>query len=103
MYVGLPPRLLAEKVQSLPLAEAAAWLTGLGLPVTGVRGFDQAQVSAGGLDCGQFDPATLASGEVKGLYAAGEVLNVDGDCGGHNLLFAWASAILAARHIISLS
>jgi predicted flavoprotein YhiN len=33
----------------------------------------------------------------------GEALNVDGDCGGFNLLFAWATAILAARHIISLS
>jgi len=103
LYLGLLPRLIIQRVQGLPLPEAADWLTGLSLSIEGIKGFDQAQVSAGGLDCGQFDPATLASGEVKGLYAAGEVLNVDGDCGGHNLLFAWASAILAARHIISLS
>ena len=100
MYVGLLPRLLAEKVQSLPLAEAAAWLTGLGLPVTGVRGFDQAQVASGGLRCADFDPATLRSRLMPGLYAAGEVLNVDGDCGGYNLLFAWATGILAARDIL---
>ncbi len=56
MYVGLLPRLLAEKAQPLPLAEAAAWLTGLGLPVTGVRGFDQAQVASGGLRCADGPP-----------------------------------------------
>lgn len=103
LYVGLLPRLLIEKVQPLPLEEAASWLTGLALPVTGVKGFDQAQVAAGGLDCRDFDPATLASRLVPGLYAAGEALNVDGDCGGYNLLFAWATGILAAGDIISKS
>ena len=100
MYVGLLPRLLIGKVQPLPLEEAAAWLTGLTLHVTGVKGFDQAQVASGGLDCADFDPATLASRLVPGLYATGEALNVDGDCGGYNLLFAWATGILAAEDII---
>jgi predicted flavoprotein YhiN len=40
----------------------------------------------------------MASRLAPGLYAAGEVLDVDGDCGGFNLLFAWASGILAGEH-----
>lgn len=101
LYTGLLPRLMAQKVQALPLPQAAQWLTALRLRVTGVRGFEQAQVSSGGLSCADFDPQTLQSRLVPGLYATGETLNVDGDCGGYNLLFAWASGILAARHITS--
>ena len=65
------------------------------LPVTGVCGFDQAQVTAGGLRTDEFDPQTLQSRVVPGFYACGEVLDVDGDCGGFNLQWAWSSARLA--------
>ena len=57
----------------------------------------QAQVTAGGLEGAQFDPDTLEARRVPGLYAAGEMLDVDGPCGGYNLQWAWASALLAAR------
>ncbi len=63
--------------------------------VTGVRDFDQAQVTAGGIDPLHLSPATMQSNQQSGLYAVGEVLNVDGDCGGFNLLFAFASGMLA--------
>ena len=56
---------------------------------------EDAQTTAGGADCSEFDPETMQSLKVNGLYAAGEVLNVDGDCGGYNLMFATASGILA--------
>lgn len=59
------------------------------------RGMDYAQVTAGGVDCGEFDPRTMESRIVPGLYAAGEVLNVDGDCGGYNLMFAFATGYIA--------
>ena len=71
------------------------------LPVTGVGGFDTAQVTAGGVRTGEFRPDTLESLLVPGLYACGEVLDVDGDCGGFNLHWAWASGLTAgeaARH-----
>ncbi|HIS03275.1 MAG TPA: aminoacetone oxidase family FAD-binding enzyme [Candidatus Pullichristensenella avicola] len=74
-------------------------LTGWTLPVRGARGFAQAQVTAGGLDGEDFFPDTLESRRVPGLYAAGEALDVDGPCGGYNLQWAWASALLAARSI----
>ena len=65
------------------------------LPILGVCGFDQAQVTAGGLRTDEFDPKTLESRIVPGLYACGEVLDVDGDCGGYNLQWAWSSGRLA--------
>lgn len=69
----------------------------LTLPVTGTRDFAQAQVTAGGIATEDFDPITLESRLCPGLYAAGEVLDVDGDCGGFNLMFAFAGGILAGR------
>ena len=65
------------------------------LPVTGTCGFDQAQVTAGGLRTDEFDPRTMQSRLVPGFYACGEVLDVDGDCGGYTLQWAWSSGRLA--------
>lgn len=87
-------------IGSLKESEAAALAQVLGafdLPVKGVKSFDSAQVTAGGLDVREFDPATMASRLVPGLYAAGEMLDVDGTCGGFNLMFAFGSGLLAAR------
>ena len=56
-----------------------------------------AQVTAGGAACREFMENTLESRVVKGLHAAGEILDVDGECGGFNLMFALASGILAGR------
>ena len=69
------------------------------IDVTGTQGFGGAQVTAGGIDGAEIDPATMGLRRHKGLYAVGEVLNVDGDCGGFNLQFAWSSAYVAARAI----
>lgn len=67
------------------------------LPVTGTCGFDQAQVTAGGLRTDEFDPCTLQSRLIPRFYACGEVLDVDGDCGGYNLQWAWSSGRLAGQ------
>lgn len=58
-------------------------------------GMDSAQVTAGGIVTDEFDRETMESKLVPGLYACGEVLDVDGDCGGYNLQWAWSSGILA--------
>ena len=67
------------------------------LPITGTCGFDQAQVTAGGLRTDEFDPTTMESRLVPGFYACGEVLDIDGDCGGYNLQWAWSSGLLAGE------
>ena len=79
------------------LRRIAAQATAFTLPITGTCGFDQAQVTAGGLRTDEFDPATLQSRLVLGFYACGEVLDVDGDCGGFNLQWAWSSGRLAGQ------
>lgn len=79
------------------LQRLAQVMTNFTLPVTGTRDFDQAQVTAGGLDTAQFDPLTMESKLIPGLYAAGEMLDVDGDCGGYNLMFAFAGGLLAGQ------
>lgn len=63
--------------------------------VMDVAGWDGAQVTAGGIDTSEVDPKTLASRQVPGLHFAGEVLDVDGDCGGFNLQWAWSSGWVA--------
>ena len=59
-----------------------------------------AHAITGGIATGEFDPNTMESRIVPGLYAAGELLDIDGDCGGFNLQWAWASAYAASRAII---
>lgn len=61
------------------------------LNIVGSMGMDSAQVTAGGVRTDGFDPETLESRLCPGLYAAGEVLDIDGDCGGYNLQWAWSS------------
>lgn len=68
--------------------------------VNGVRDFAFAQVTAGGADTAQFNDETMESRLYKNLYCAGEVLDVDGDCGGYNLQWAWSSGRLAAQSAV---
>ncbi len=61
-------------------------------------GMDSAQVTAGGITTDEFSPNTMESRLVPGLYACGEVLDIDGDCGGFNLQWAWSSGRMAGLH-----
>lgn len=70
------------------------------LKVVGAVGFDMAQVTAGGVCAAEVNEFTMESKKVKGLYFAGEALDVDGDCGGYNLHWAFASASLAAESVL---
>ncbi|MGN0998010.1 MAG: NAD(P)/FAD-dependent oxidoreductase [Faecousia sp.] len=63
--------------------------------LTEPMGMDSAQVTAGGVKTDGFDPETMESKLVPGLYACGEVLDIDGPCGGYNLQWAWSSGRLA--------
>ncbi len=67
------------------------------MTVTGVMGLDLAQVTAGGVLTSEFRPDTLESRLCPGLFATGEVLDIDGDCGGYNLQWAWSSGRLAGK------
>jgi len=97
---GILPKRIGEAVQRQSERQGGdlvACLKRFVFPVTGTRGFANAQVTAGGADVAQFDPETMESRLHKGLYACGEVLDVDGCCGGFNLQWAWASGQLAGK------
>ena len=68
------------------------------LPLTEPLGMEHAQITAGGVRTQEFDPHTMESRLVPGLYACGEVLDIDGDCGGYNLQWAWSSGYLAGTN-----
>lgn len=94
---GIPAAVPLSDLTEAELRAAARRCADFSLPVRGVEGFETAQVTAGGLLTGSFHPDTLESRLVPGLYACGELLDVDGPCGGYNLQWAWASGHLAGR------
>lgn len=118
LFTGVFPRLLSQAllrqagiaadapVSSLSRAQRAgawAWPSGA-FPLPGDRHaglWRMPRVTRGGVAVEETDPRTMASRLYDGLYLAGEVLDVDGPCGGYNLHFAFASALTAARAISS--
>lgn len=96
---GLPLNVAAGELSERQIDALAGALSGWTLPVTGTQGYDQAQVTGGGASLKDFDIRCMGSLRRDGLFAAGEVLDVDGDCGGFNLQWAWSSALLAAEGI----
>ena len=73
--------------------------TKLRLDVVDTRGYENAQVCSGGVKLSEINPYTMESLMTKDLYIVGEILDVDGECGGFNLGFAWISGYLAGRSI----
>ncbi len=65
--------------------------------ITGTRGFDNAQVTCGGINTEEIDPSTMMSRLQKGLFICGEILDVHGDCGGYNLHLAWITGRIAGK------
>lgn len=66
--------------------------------VAGPRPVEEAIVTRGGIKVGEIDPATMASKKCRGLYFAGEVIDVDAYTGGFNLQIAWSTGYLAGKH-----
>lgn len=77
-------------------------LKNFAVKVTGNLGFNYAQVTKGGIKTDKINPITMQSKNQKGLYLVGEVVDIDGDCGGYNLTFAFVSGITCAKHIKGL-
>lgn len=74
-------------------------LTSLELEIISTKSFDNAQTTTGGIPLTEIDLKTMESKLVRGLYIIGEILDVDGDCGGYNLTFSWLTGIKAGEDI----
>ena len=94
---------LTDSVKNLndsQIKKLASVLKNFEFNVVGTTGFSNSQVTAGGLATSGFNPNTMESKECKGLYAVGEILDIDGDCGGFNLQWAWSSSFAACDNIL---
>lgn len=98
---GLIPQKLADWMlncsKDLQAETLADWLLNLKVTVTGYRDFEFAQVCTGGIPTEELDAATLESIYASNVHFAGEIINVDGICGGYNLHFAWATGFIAGN------
>lgn len=92
---GIPPNTPLAQLTSRDLRSAAGAVKDFSMTLTGPMGMDCAQVTAGGVYTAEFDPSTLESRICPGLYACGELLDIDGNCGGYNLQWAWSSGYIA--------
>lgn len=95
---GLDPRRPAAHCSPRQIETAAAICKRLLLRLAGPASYEQAMVTAGGIDRAALDPRTMAVRPVPGLFAAGEVVDVDGDSGGYNLQAAFSTGWLAGHH-----
>jgi len=95
--VGIPKDLPAAKVSTKELKRLAGLMKECKLTITGTKDFSDAQVCAGGVMTKELDNETLESRKVKGLFFCGEVIDIDGMCGGYNLQWAWSSGYVAGK------
>ena len=87
-----------KKIDLTQIQRLASLAKELRVDITGSKSFEQAQVCAGGVDTNEINPDTMESKLVKGLYFAGELVDIDGMCGGYNLQWAWSSGYVAGLH-----
>ena len=95
---GLTPNAAIRDLSDWEIGQTVAAVKALEVTLTEPMGMDSAQVTAGGIVTKEFDEKTMESRLVPRVYACGEVLDIDGDCGGYNLQWAWSSGRLAGLH-----
>ena len=91
-YWSRLPEYKKEKLSSL--------VSNFPLEITDVESFDRAQVATGGVPLNEINPNTMESLLCSGCYLTGELLDVDGKCGGFNIAFALMSGYLAGRSVV---
>jgi predicted Rossmann fold flavoprotein len=95
--IGIPAEKPAHQITAKERTRLCKWLKDFCLEVTGHRGFEEAIITAGGVVLDEIDPRTMESRLVKGLYFAGEVLDMDANTGGFNLQAAFSTGWVAGR------
>ena len=99
--VGVPPTKTAGELTENDIKNIASACKNFAFEISGLRPFDDAQVTSGGADLKEFDSYTLEAKKINGLYCCGELLDIDGPCGGYNLLWAFASGLAVGESLIN--
>jgi len=94
---GIPIKRPAKELAENSIARIATVIKEWRLDIEATGGFDKAQVTCGGVKTSEIEPATMQSKLHNGLYFAGEIIDVDGMCGGYNLQWAWTSGYIAGK------
>lgn len=97
---GIDPEKQANMITKEERGAFVYLMKHLTLTVAGLRGFDEAIITKGGIDVKELHPATMESRMVKGVYFVGEVLDLDGMTGGFNLQIAWSTAYAAGNSVV---
>ncbi|MDY0123273.1 NAD(P)/FAD-dependent oxidoreductase [Sulfurimonas sp.] len=97
ILAGIDPILTHGKLTGAQRAKLVQLLAYTPLTVTGHDGFKMAMITSGGVDLKEIEPKTMQSRVIKGLYFCGEVMNLDGPCGGYNLQWSFAGGHLAGK------
>lgn len=95
---GIPEGKKVHEITKNERRNLTALLKAVPLIVTGTRGFKEAIITHGGVDVKEINPSTMESRKVRGLYFAGEVLDLDALTGGYNLQIAWSTGYLAGMN-----
>ncbi len=98
----IPPTRVSHQITAQERGRLRSWLKDFRLEVSGHRPLREAIITAGGVDTREVDPRTMASRLLKGLYFAGEVLDIDADTGGYNLQAAFSTGWVAGRSAAQL-
>lgn len=94
---GIKPEKMVNEITREERRDFAALIKKLTLSVTGTRGYAEAVITRGGVSVREINPSTMESRKVKGLYFAGEVLDLDALTGGFNLQIAWSTGHLSGK------
>ncbi len=89
---------IAKQVDVMKLEKFASYLKNVKIDILNTKGFESSQVTAGGVSTAELQADTLESKIVPGLFFAGEVIDIDGMCGGYNLQWAWSSGYVAGMN-----
>jgi predicted Rossmann fold flavoprotein len=95
--VQIPPEKSAHQISSEDRKRLRVWLKDYRLKICSHGSYDRAIITSGGINLKEVNPRTMESNLVKGLFFAGEVLDLDGDTGGYNLQEAFSTGWLAGR------
>ena len=92
---GIPPEKKVNEVTRQEREGLVELLKGFPFTIEGLRGYNEAVITRGGVSVQEVNPATMQSKKVPNLYFAGEVLDLDARTGGYNLQIAWSTGYLA--------
>ena len=96
--IGIAPTMSCAAASNIQIQDLASKIKKWKVRITEPNSFEQAQVSAGGVDTSEINPDNMESKLVKGLYFTGELIDVDGTCGGYNLQWAWSTGAVAGSN-----